>query len=87
MPPPGAPGMKKGGKAKAKAKKKAKGGKMAKGGECKDKMATGGAAKQRRGFPNTQAPPKKVSAAKYAKGGKVRGCGIAERGTRFSGIY
>jgi hypothetical protein len=80
---PGPPGMKKGGKF-------AKGGKcvsdtdkdgMKKGGEC-DKMAAGGAAKQRRKFPNTISPPKKM-----ASGGHVRGAGIAQRGTNFSGIY
>jgi hypothetical protein len=54
---------------------------MAKGGEC-DKMAAGGAAKQRKKFPNTNPPPKK-----FAKGGGVRGTGIAQRGTGFSGIY
>jgi hypothetical protein len=65
---------------------KAKGGEIcdncgkAHGGSCK--MAAGGAAKQRKGFPNTQAPPKK-----FASGGKVRGAGIATRGTNFSGIY
>jgi hypothetical protein len=57
----------------------------AKGGECKDKMAAGGAAKQRKGFPNTIPPPK--GAGRYANGGKVRGCGIATKGCRFSGIY
>lgn len=70
--------------------KKARGGKcvedtdkdgMRKGGEC-DKMAAGGAAKQRKGFPNTLPPPKRM-----ASGGTVRGSGIAQRGTRFSGIY
>jgi hypothetical protein len=52
-----------------------------KGGKC-DRMAAGGAAKQRKKFPNTEPPPKK-----FASGGKVRGAGIAERGTGFSGIY
>lgn len=75
---------------KLKGFKKAKGGKcvedtdkdgMRKGGEC-DKMAAGGAAKQRKGFPNTIPPPKRM-----ATGGGVRGTGIAQRGTRFSGIY
>jgi hypothetical protein len=55
--------------------------KMAKGGKC-DQMAAGGAAKQRKGFPNTTAPPKRL-----AEGGKVRGCGIATKGCRFSGVY
>lgn len=45
------------------------------------KFAAGGAAKQRKGFPNTIKPPK------FANGGKIRGVGAAERGTRFSGIY
>jgi hypothetical protein len=79
MPPPvapGPPGMAKGGKCDDKDKDG-----MAKGGEC-DKMAAGGAAKQRRKFPNTTPPPKK-----FASGGGVRGCGAAERGTKFSGIY
>lgn len=70
--------------------KKAKGGacvedkdkdRMRKGGEC-DKMAAGGAAKERKGFPNTIPPPKRM-----ATGGGVRGTGIAQRGTHFSGIY
>lgn len=60
-----------------------KGFKKAKGGEC-DKMAAGGAAKVRRGFPNTNKAPK---AQKLAKGGSVRGSGVAQRGTSFSGIY
>jgi hypothetical protein len=66
------PAMKKGGKVK-KVKK-------AKGGACK-KMAAGGAAKERKGYPDTTAPQK------LAKGGSVRGCGVATRGTGFSGIY
>lgn len=56
---------------------------MRKGGEC-DRMAAGGAAKERKGFPNTIAPPKRL---KLARGGSVRGAGVAERGTHFSGIY
>lgn len=52
-----------------------------KGGKC-EKMAAGGAAKQRKGFPNTMAPPKRL-----ASGGKVRGCGAATKGCTFSGIY
>lgn len=52
-----------------------------KGGECKDKMAAGGAAKQRKGFPKTLAPLKK------AEGGRIRGCGAATKGCNFSGIY
>jgi hypothetical protein len=80
--PPGLGGMKKGGKIK-----KAKGGAFKKGGECvadkdKDKMAAGGAAKQRKGFPNTMGAPKRM-----ASGGSVRGAGAAQRGTNFSGIY
>ena len=55
---------------------------MKKGGSC-DKMAMGGIAKARKGFPNTE----KLSKKKMAKGGKVRGCGIASKGTSFSGIY
>jgi hypothetical protein len=67
-----------------------KGGKMrkSKGGECKtDKMAVGGAAKsggagkQRKGFPKTLAPKR------LAEGGKVRGCGAATKGCTFSGVY
>jgi hypothetical protein len=54
-----------------------------KGGKC-DKMAAGGAAKQRKGFPNTEAPSKPKT---FASGGKVRGCGVAQRGCGFSGIY
>jgi hypothetical protein len=65
--------------------KMAKGGMMSgkKGmmsGKC-DQMAAGGAAKQRKGFPNTLAPKR------LAAGGKVRGCGIAEKGCGFSGVY
>jgi hypothetical protein len=56
-----------------------KGGKMA----C-DKMAAGGVAKVRKGFPNTNKAPGKK---KFAKGGSVRGCGAAKRGCSFSGIY
>ena len=80
-PPPGPPppGLKKGGKLK---KKKAKTIRKAKGGKC-EKMAAGGAMKVRRGFPNVNAAPKK----KFAEGGKVRGCGAATKGTKFSGIY
>jgi hypothetical protein len=48
-------------------------------------MAAGGAAKQRRGFPNTIPPPK--PAIRRASGGRMRGTGIAERGVHFSGIY
>ena len=94
-PPPGAapPMMAKGGKVskfnstkaapgnlstKTGAKKLAKGGKAA---DC-DKMAAGGVAKVRRGFPNTKKAPKK-----YAEGGKIRGCGAASKGCNFSGIY
>lgn len=58
-----------------------KGMKKNKGGAC-DKMAAGGAAKQRRGYPNTNPPPKK-----YADGGKIKGCGVATKGCSFSGIY
>lgn len=54
-----------------------------KGGAC-DKMAAGGAAKERRGFPNTIKPPKRLN---LATGGTVRGAGAAERGKNFSGIY
>jgi hypothetical protein len=45
-------------------------------------MAAGGAAKQRKGFPDTNPIPKRL-----AKGGKVRGCGAATKGCTFSGIY
>jgi len=51
-----------------------------KGGSC-EKMAAGGAAKVRKGFPNTK------GTKKMAHGGKVRGCGIAKRGTSFSGVF
>lgn len=68
--------------------RKAKGGKcvedkdkdaMRKGGKCK--MAAGGAAKQRKGFPKTIAPLRR------AQGGRMRGCGAASKGCKFSGIY
>jgi len=60
------------------------GGKVAEvehGGTC-DKMAAGGVAKVRKGFPKTNAKPKKM-----ATGGAVRGCGAATKGKGFSGIY
>lgn len=71
-PPPGPPPapmppMKEGGKVEDK--------------DC-DKMAAGGVAKVRRGFPKTLAKPKKM-----ATGGAVRGCGAARRGKGFSGVY
>jgi len=71
-PPPGpAPhGLKKGGTVKKN-----------KGGKC-DKMAAGGVAKVRKGFPNTIKAPKRL-----AKGGHVRGCGAATKGCTFSGVY
>ena len=68
-PPP--PMMKKGGEVEAKKE----------GGSC-DKMAAGGAAKVRHGFPKTEAKPKRM-----AKGGEVRGCGAATKGKNFSGVY
>jgi hypothetical protein len=52
-----------------------------KGGAC-EKMAAGGAAKERKDFPNTEPPPKKL-----AKSGAVRGCGAARKGCSFSGIF
>ena len=55
---------------------------MAKGGECK--MAEGGVAKLRKGFPATKG---KASVKKMAKGGTVRGCGAAKKGCGFSGIF
>lgn len=55
---------------------------MAKGGKC-DKMAAGGVAKIRRGFPNTKVTKTK----RMATGGSVRGCGVASRGKGFSGVY
>jgi hypothetical protein len=58
--------------------------KKAKGGEC-DKMAAGGVAKVRRGFPNTNKAPGRMK--RFAKGGAVRGSGAATKGTRFSGIF
>lgn len=66
---------------RARLAEKLKGFKKAKGGKC-DKMAAGGAAKQRKGFPNTTPPPRR-----FAEGGRVRGCGIATKGCNFSGIY
>jgi hypothetical protein len=62
----------------------AKGGKMAEGGACEAKMAEGGVAKLRRGYPKTNGTAK---VKKMAKGGSVRGCGAAKRGTGFSGVY
>jgi hypothetical protein len=56
---------------------------MAEGGECK-KMAEGGVAKLRRGYPNTKGTAK---VKKMAAGGSVRGCGAAKKGKGFSGIY
>ena len=72
--PAGPPGMAKGGKCEEK---------MAEGGAACDKMAAGGVAKLRRGFPNTVKKPAK----RMAKGGSVRGCGVAQRGKGFSGVY
>jgi len=60
-----------------------KGMKKNRGGECKDKMAAGGVAKVRHGFPNTKKAPPKA----FAGGGKVRGCGAATKGCGFSGIF
>lgn len=77
--PAGPPGMKKGGECVT----DKDGDKMAKGGDC-GKMAAGGVAKVRRGFPDTIKPGKKKG---FAKGGGVRGAGAAQRGTGFSGIY
>jgi hypothetical protein len=54
---------------------------MKEGGECKG-MAAGGVAKVRHGFPNVNKKPKKM-----AKGGSVRGCGVAQKGKKFSGVY
>jgi hypothetical protein len=73
-PPPAGPPpvMKEGGKVEEKNQ----------GGACKDKMAAGGVAKVRHGFPKTLAKPKK-----FAQGGTVRGCGAATKGKNFSGIY
>lgn len=87
-PPPGPPpagpppGMNKGGKCD----KMAKGGGVEEKGKTKGKavkMAAGGVAKLRRGFPHTIKKPSK----KFAKGGSVRGCGIATKGKNFSGVY
>jgi len=39
-------------------------------------------AKVRHGFPNTNKKPKRM-----AKGGTVRGCGAAQKGKGFSGVY
>jgi hypothetical protein len=91
-PPPGPPPlMKKGGEVKGKGETKAEEAsenpavkeaeKKAHGGSC-DKMAIGGVAKVRRGFPDTNKKPKKM-----AEGGVVRGCGAATKGKNFSGIY
>jgi hypothetical protein len=84
-PPPAAPppGMNKGGKCDD---KMAKGGGVEQKGKTKGKvvkMADGGVAKVRRGFPNTLKKPAK----RMAKGGSVRGCGVASKGKKFSGIY
>lgn len=84
-PPPAAapPGMNKGGKCDD---KMAKGGGVEEKGktDCKTvKMAAGGVAKLRRGFPNTNKKPAK----KFAKGGSVRGCGVATKGKNFAGIF
>jgi hypothetical protein len=54
---------------------------MNQGGSC-DKMAAGGVAKVRRGFPKTLSKPKK-----FKSGGSVRGCGVATKGKNFSGVY
>ena len=71
---------------------KAAGGKIAaaapiqksEGGKCEEKkMAAGGVAKLRKGFPNTNAKPAK----KFAQGGRVRGCGAATKGCTFAGIF
>lgn len=86
-PPPNGAMLAKGGTAKACGGKMAKGGDVAaaeKKPEVVIKKAAGGAAKERKGFPNTQKPPK---AQKFAKGGLKRGTGAARRGLRFSGIY
>jgi hypothetical protein len=84
--PPEPPELAKGGKVAA---KKAEGGKIVirkrEGGKCDDmtdKMAAGGVAKVRKGFPKTNPAPKKL-----ASGGKVRGCGAATKGTSFAGIF
>jgi hypothetical protein len=62
---------------------KADGGVLAKGrgveDEADDKMAVGGVAKLRKGFPDTKVK-------KMAKGGRVRGSGIAEKGCDMGGI-
>ena len=77
---------------RARLAEKLKGFKKAKGGKCPDdkmakggKYAAGGAAKQRKGFPNTIAPGAKPK--KFAAGGRIRGCGVATKGCNFSGIY
>jgi hypothetical protein len=70
-PPPGPPmaAMNKGG------------GVETKGDSC-PKMAAGGVAKVRRGYPNTNKTTKRM-----ATGGAVRGCGAATKGKGFSGVY
>lgn len=78
-PPAPPPAMRKGGACEDKDKDG-----MAKGGEC-DKMAAGGVAKVRKGFPDTIKGSKKKM--KFASGGRVRGTGAAQRGTKFSGIF
>lgn len=55
---------------------------MKKGGAACEGMAAGGVAKLRRGFPKTNSKPKRM-----AKGGSVRGCGVATKGKKFSGVY
>jgi hypothetical protein len=37
--------------------------------------------------PTRKSAPKKEKEAKMARGGSVRGSGIAQRGTRFTGIF
>ena len=86
-PPPGPPppGMNKGGKCDMGDKMMAKGGGVEQKGktDCENvKMAAGGVAKVRHGFPNTNKKPKRM-----AKGGTVRGCGAAQKGKGFSGVY
>lgn len=82
---------KKGGKVGERARAAKTLGKFAKGGKSScDKMAAGGAAKVRRGFPNVNKAPGKMAAGgpvRLAAGGKVRGCGAATKGCNFSGVY
>jgi len=74
--------MAKGGKIEKKARPAEKLKSLKKAGGGTVKLAAGGVAKVRKGFPNTEKKPEK-----FAHGGLKRGTGAARRGLRFSGIY